>query len=51
MKTRDQRSAGGTAIKSARPEEYDVAELVKKITPENLHREFDFGDPVGKEAW
>ena len=40
-----------SAVEVLRLEEYDLAELVKKITPENLHREFDFGDPVGKEAW
>jgi antitoxin MazE len=31
-------------------EEYDLAELVKQITDENLHDEADFGRPVGKEA-
>ena len=31
--------------------EYDISELLKRITPENLHEEADFGRPVGKEAW
>jgi antitoxin MazE len=31
--------------------EYPLSELLKAITPENLHDEVDFGRPVGKEAW
>ena len=46
-----QRSAGRDEVEIPRSKEYDLAELVKKITPQNLHREFDFGDPVGKEVW
>jgi antitoxin MazE len=34
-----------------RPESYDLAELLKQITPENLHEAVDFGPPSGKEAW
>ena len=30
---------------------YDLAELVRQITPENLHGEVDFGPPRGKEVW
>ena len=26
-------------------------ELLSKITPENLHGEIDFGNPVGNEVW
>jgi len=40
-----------SAVEVLRLEEYDLAELVKKITPENLHRELCFGDPAGKEVW
>lgn len=30
---------------------YTLEELLGQITPENLHPETDWGDPVGKEAW
>ncbi len=30
---------------------YTFAELVDKITPENMHGETDWGPPVGKEVW
>jgi len=28
-----------------------LRELIKKITPENRHKELDWGTPVGKEIW
>ena len=28
-----------------------LADLVSRITADNLHGEIDFGSPVGKEAW
>lgn len=31
--------------------EYDLAQLLADITPENLHSETDFGPAVGKEAF
>ncbi len=30
---------------------YRLRDLVKDITDENRHDEFDFGGPVGREAW
>jgi antitoxin MazE len=30
--------------------EYDLADLLAGITPENIHDEVDFGAPVGNEA-
>lgn len=30
---------------------YTLDELLKQITPENLHGETDWGPPVGREAW
>ena len=42
--------SGRIVIEPARRKEYDLAELVKGITRENLHDEADFGRPVGKEA-
>jgi antitoxin MazE len=29
---------------------YRLENLLKRITPCNLHRELDFGEPVGREA-
>jgi antitoxin component of MazEF toxin-antitoxin module len=29
---------------------YRLEDLVKHITPRNLHKELDFGKPVGREA-
>jgi antitoxin MazE len=42
--------SGRIVIEPAQRKEYDLAELVKLITGENLHDEADFGRPVGKEA-
>ena len=42
--------SGRIVIEPAQRKEYDLAELVKQITGENLHDEADFGSPVGKEA-
>lgn len=43
--------SGRVVIEPLRRKEYDLAELVKRITPANLHEEVDFGGPVGKEVW
>ncbi len=43
--------SGRIVIEPVRRKEYDVAELVKGITRGNLHKEVDFGPPVGNEAW
>jgi antitoxin MazE len=42
--------SGRIVIEPAQRKEYDLAELVKQITAENLHDEVDFGRPVGQEA-
>jgi antitoxin MazE len=42
--------SGRIVIEPVRRKEYDLAELVKGITRENLHAEVVFGRPVGKEA-
>jgi antitoxin MazE len=34
-----------------RQKTYDLADLLKQITPENLHKEVDFGPPCGNEVW
>lgn len=38
-------------IKPVRARHYDLATLVAGITSENLHREADFGRPVGAESF
>jgi len=42
--------SGRVVIEPAQPKEYDLAELVNRITPKNVHDEVDFGKAVGKEA-
>jgi antitoxin MazE len=42
--------SGRIVIEPAQRKEYDLTELVKRITRENLHDQADFGRPVGKEA-
>lgn len=29
----------------------NLKELLKGVTPENVHKEVDWGQPVGKEIW
>ena len=46
----DIREEGGRiVIEPIRSTEYDLAQLLAGITPENLHTEIDFGATVGKE--
>lgn len=50
--TVDVREEGGRiVIEPVRPSEYDLAQLLARITPENLHADVDFGAAVGKEAF
>jgi len=49
--TVDVREEGGRiVIEPIRPREYELAQLLAGITPENLHADVDFGAPMGKEA-
>jgi len=41
---------GQIVIKPIRTDKPDLAQLLRCITPENLHSGVDFGDPVGKES-
>lgn len=43
--------AGRIIIEPVRRRQYDLSELLDRITPENVHDEADFGRPVGREAW
>ena len=48
----DVREESGRIIIEPSPrKEYNLSELLKRITPENLHEEVNFGKPVGNEAW
>lgn len=48
----DVREEGGRiVIEPVRRKQYDLAELLKGITRENLHDEAELGRAVGKEAW
>lgn len=42
--------SGRIVIEPVRRKEYNLAELAKGITRENLHAEVAFGGPVDKEA-
>jgi antitoxin MazE len=42
---------GDLIVKPARRRTYRLKDLVRKITPRNLHGEVDTGEPVGREAW
>src|SRR5258708_37383876 len=43
--------SGRIVIEPVPRREYTLSELLKGITPENLHEGVDFGRPVRKEAW
>ena len=47
----DIREENGRIIIEPRREEYDLETLLSAITPENLHKEADFGEPAGKEIF
>ncbi len=34
-----------------RKQAFDLASLLEQVTPDNLHREVDTGEPKGNEAW
>ena len=42
---------GRIVIEPARRKTYNLVELLKGITPQNLHAPVDFGSPCGKETW
>ena len=31
--------------------QYELGQLLKRVSKKNLHQEIDFGGPEGKEAW
>ena len=43
--------SGRIVIEPVHGKDYDLAQLLDGITPENLHAEVSFGPAVGKEAF
>ena len=43
--------AGRIVIEPIHQKTYELAKLLKGITPKNQHDPVDFGAPMGKEAW
>jgi hypothetical protein len=50
---RDDREAGdgSPGPEPRKPREDDLDELIRRITPENIHDAVDWGAPLGKEVW
>jgi len=42
---------GRIVIEPVRQKTYVLGDLLKGITPKNLHAPADFGSPEGKEVW
>lgn len=42
---------GRVVIEPVKEPEYNLKKLLGAITPDNLHLEADFGEPVGNETW
>jgi len=43
--------AKGRIVLSSARKTYRLSDLVARISPKNLHRETDWGNPEGKEIW
>jgi antitoxin MazE len=41
---------GSIVLRSSR-RTYELSELVSQITPENRHRETEWGEPQGEKSW
>ncbi|MBA3311846.1 MAG: AbrB/MazE/SpoVT family DNA-binding domain-containing protein [Planctomycetaceae bacterium] len=42
---------GGLVVRPVRGPQVSLADLLEKVTPDNLHGEVDFGPAVGREIW
>ncbi len=38
-------------VTKSAPSAYVLEDLMSQITSDNIHKEIDFGDPIGHEAW
>lgn len=44
-------SDGYLVVAPLRRPQYSLAEMLEKVSADNLHGEVDFGPPVGDEVW
>jgi len=42
---------GKLIIEPVPPEEYDLEILLSEVKETNLHKEYSYGEPAGKELW
>ena len=42
---------GDLIVRALKRRTYRLSELLEKVTAENLHREVDTGNPIGREVW
>jgi antitoxin MazE len=49
--TKVRENTGRKAVEPVPKKVYDLVDLVKRITPDNLHELVDFGPPQGREVW
>ncbi len=42
---------GKLIVETARLPSYVLEDLLAQVTDENVHEEYDWGKPVGKEVW
>ncbi len=42
---------GGLIVRPAQRRKYRLQELLRGVSPKNLHEEVDNGAPVGREVW
>ena len=41
----------GVSIRHIRQSDFTLEELVNKITPRNIHKKLEWGEPRGRELW
>ncbi len=42
---------GDLVVRPARRRTYHLKDLLRRVTPKNLHEEVDTGRPLGREIW
>ena len=42
---------GDLIVRPLQIHRYNLKDLLRGVTPENIHTEIEIGDPVGKETW
>lgn len=46
-----EKTKNGILIRPSKNKDETLEELLSKINPENIHKEIDWGNSVGKEIW